>query len=271
MAQQRRRRRRLSTDTPLWDVPETAQFWPDGYGRIVLEETDSTMAEARRRIPELSGPTWIMARRQTAAQGRRGRPWANPNGNFAATLVMRPTGTPAQAALRSFTTAVALYFTLAKLVDRKKLGLKWPNDVLLNGGKVSGILLESSGQGARTDWLSIGIGVNLIAAPDASAVEQGAVRPVSVVGEGGDHSSPEDFLFWLASFFADHERIFQEMGFDPIRRLWLNHAARLGETVIARTGNSEITGVFETVDENGQLILDTPTGRVGVSAAEVFF
>ncbi|MHA6264011.1 biotin--[acetyl-CoA-carboxylase] ligase [Arenibacterium sp. CAU 1754] len=261
----------MSTDTPLWDVPETAQFWPDGYGRIVLEETDSTMAEARRCIPELSGPTWIMARRQTAGQGRRGRPWVNPDGNFAATLVMRPTGTPAEAALRSFTAAVALYYTLGKLIDRQKLGLKWPNDILLNGGKVSGILLESSGQGGQTNWLSIGIGVNLIAAPDAGAVEPGAVRPVSVVGEGGERSSPEDFLFWLAGFFADHERLFQEFGFGPIRRLWLRHAARLGESVMARTGNSEITGVFETVDEAGQLVLNTPKGRVGVSAAEVFF
>ena len=137
--------------------------WPGGHGRIVLSEVDSTMAEAARRAPTLDRPTWIMALRQTTPRGRRGRTWNEPKGNFAATLVMKPGGNAASAALRSFLAANALFETLALQTERDALATKWPNDVLLNGGKVAGILLESTGQSGRIDWLSIGIGVTFAA------------------------------------------------------------------------------------------------------------
>ena len=127
----------------------------------MLDAVDSTNAEAARLAPTLLKPTWIMARRQTAARGRRGRPWEMPPGNFAATLVMRPGGHPTWAALRSFVAANAVYATLDMYARDASLALKWPNDVLLSGGKVAGILLESTGKGKTVDWLSIGIGVNL--------------------------------------------------------------------------------------------------------------
>ena len=87
--------------------------WPERTGRIILDETDSTMAEAARRVATLSRPTWIMARHQTAGRGRRGRTWANPGGNFAATYVLKPGGNAASAALRSFMAANALFEALA--------------------------------------------------------------------------------------------------------------------------------------------------------------
>jgi BirA family biotin operon repressor/biotin-[acetyl-CoA-carboxylase] ligase len=129
------------------------------------------MAEGARQAPSLSGPTWICALEQTAARGRRGRAWANPPGNFAASLVLRPEGAPGHAALRSFVAALALRDAfLAAGAPEAALSLKWPNDVLLNGGKVAGILLESIGAGGRIDSLIIGIGVNLAAAPAAAEV-----------------------------------------------------------------------------------------------------
>ncbi|MEO0943886.1 MAG: biotin--[acetyl-CoA-carboxylase] ligase [Pseudomonadota bacterium] len=260
----------MSTDF-LWDRPATAAGWPVGYDRILLDETDSTMAEARRRAPELAGPTWIFAKRQTQPHGRRGRAWAHPDGNFAATLFLRPGGTAEQAALRSFTAAVALFYTLGMTTGQKGLTLKWPNDVLLNGGKVAGILLESSARAGGVDWLAIGIGINLVEAPPTDAVEPGAVPPVSVKGVVGKVETAEDTLFWLASHYADHERIFTEFGFDPIRRLWLRHAARLGEVITARTARDSLSGTFETVDEVGQLVLRTAKGQVAIPAADVFF
>ena len=83
--------------------------WPQGYGRRILENVDSTNAEAARIAPSLTGPEWILALRQTQGRGRRGRPWADPQGNFAATLVMRPNETPDKVALRSFVASLALY------------------------------------------------------------------------------------------------------------------------------------------------------------------
>lgn len=228
------------------------------------------MAEARRMAPQASGSTWIMAQEQKAATGRRGRPWSQPKGNFAATLLLRVNDDPAQAALRSFSMAVALRQTLAMSVPPEQLSLKWPNDVLLAGGKVAGILLEAIGQGGRVDWVSIGVGVNLVAAPPLDQVEDGAFRPVAVA-DYGTPPSPQDFLFWLASHFGHQERLFKEFGFGPIRRLWLHDAARLGETITARLPNEEITGRFETVDENGYLVLTTAKGARAIAAADVYF
>ncbi|MCV2869801.1 biotin--[acetyl-CoA-carboxylase] ligase [Defluviimonas sp. WL0002] len=240
--------------------------------RHVLDEVDSTNSEAARLAPSLSQPTWIMARRQTSARGRRGRVWVSPEGNFAATLVMRPAGDPAQSALRSFVAALALADALALVMGPGAvLSLKWPNDVLLNGGKVAGILLESTGAGAGVTHLAIGIGVNLVAAPPIEAVEPGALPPVSVLGETGLRIAPEEFLTYLAAAFARWESQFSTFGFAPIRNAWLSRAARLGQPVTARTMTETIEGTFDTLGEDGALILATPQGRRAIPAADVFF
>ncbi|MEM7719919.1 MAG: biotin--[acetyl-CoA-carboxylase] ligase [Pseudomonadota bacterium] len=243
--------------------------WPDRTDRLVYEELDSTMAEAARIAPDLARPTWIVARHQTAARGRRGRRWSAPIGHFAATFVYRPQGTAADAALRSFAAANAVYEALALKVDRDRLWLKWPNDVLLDGGKVAGILLESVGTAKSLDWLAIGIGVNLIDAPmDVAPTE---FAPVGLEQMGGDPADPDEFLSLLASNMATQEKLFDELGFAPIRKHWLRRAARLGEPITARTAQSEIKGVFETIDEAGQLVLRTAKGQVRIPAADVYF
>lgn len=226
------------------------------------------MAEAARRAADLRGPTWIMARHQTAARGRRGRVWAQPAGNLAATLVYRPDATPAEAAKRSFLAANALFETLSLFIDRSALALKWPNDVLLHGGKVAGILLESSGSGPYVNWLSVGIGVNLRDVPQGVT---GDFAPVSLAGEGGRDVTPEDFLTVLASSYATQEGKLAALGFPRIREDWLRHAAKLGEVITARTMRDEISGVFDTVDQDGNLVLITATGPVSIPAADVFF
>lgn len=247
--------------------------WPEGVGRRVLAETDSTMAEAARIAPGLGGPEWILALRQTAARGRRGRAWAMPEGNFAASLVMRPACGPAEAALRSFVAALALRDAfVAAGVAEGDLALKWPNDVLLKGGKVAGILLESlSDARGGVAHLVVGIGVNLAGAPPASSLEPGAVPPVSLRADGGIEIGPEAFLDLLAAAFDARERQMTTWGFEPVRRAWLAHAARLGETITARLPREEIAGVFRDVDGAGNLVLETPQGRKAIAAAEIFF
>ena len=230
------------------------------------------MLEAARVAPTLAGPEWILALKQTAARGRRGRAWVQPKGNFSASLVMRPEGGPGQAALRSFVASLALRDAfLAMGVPEHMISLKWPNDVLLNGGKVAGILLESLGAGAAVSHLVIGIGVNLAAAPKPAEVDAHALPPVSGFGETGLKITPQDFLDFLAAAFARYEAQFTTYGFAPIRTEWLAHAARLGETITARTAQDETTGVFETVDEDGNLVLETPKGRRSIPAAEIHF
>ena len=246
--------------------------WPEGVARHVLARTDSTNAEALRLAPGLSGPAWILAREQTAARGRRGRGWSMPDGNFAGTLILRPKGGPAAAAQFSFVAALALYDALGDTCGPSaRLAIKWPNDVLLNGGKVAGILLESGGVGASVLAVAVGIGVNLAAAPDMAAVEPGAVTPVSVRAETGHVVPPDEFLDLLAVAFARWQAQLETYGFAPIRTVWLARAAKLGEPIVARTGGTERHGIFEGIDDSGALLLKTSSGRQVIPAADVYF
>jgi BirA family biotin operon repressor/biotin-[acetyl-CoA-carboxylase] ligase len=229
------------------------------------------MAEARRRAPETAAPTWIIADHQTSAHGRRGKHWASLAENFSGTLLYRPNCSPAEAAQRSFVAAIALYYALAEVLDPSTLTLKWPNDVLLNGQKVAGILLESSSKGTHVDWLSVGIGVNLNNTPNIDELEASAVPPTSVVDAGGPSLTNLTFLEGLAKHFAHWEQQLLHMGFDPIREDWLRYAAKLGQPITARTGSETVTGTFQTVDAQGNLVMNTTDGTRAIAAADVYF
>ncbi len=245
--------------------------WPAHVGHFAFAEVTSTLDVARDQAAQYPNPTWFTATRQTASRGRRGRPWVAPEGNFYGTLAL-PCSDPTRASLRSFVAALALHDALrAVMGEGPKLALKWPNDVLLNNGKVAGILLESLTQGAQMWGVAVGIGVNLIAAPQMEQVETGAVYPVSVKGESGVDITPEAFLSHLAHAFNHWDGQFGQYGFAPIRTAWLTRAARLGETITARLPGEEITGRFDTVDENGFLLLNTAKGTRAIAAADVFF
>ncbi|HEU0222538.1 MAG TPA: biotin--[acetyl-CoA-carboxylase] ligase [Paracoccaceae bacterium] len=243
--------------------------WPEGVGRVLLERIDSTNAEAGRRAAAgETGPVWIMARQQTAARGRRGRAWIAPEGNFGASLLMPAPGGPAEAALRSFTAALALREALAGLTGLGEgLSLKWPNDVLLEGAKLAGILLE----GAVPATLVIGIGVNLRYAPPLAALEPGATAPVSLFEATGIALAPEALLTPLAAAFAGWEARHVAEGFHPVRAAWLAQAAGLGRRVRARLPGTTLEGIFETVDETGALVLNTGRARQRVNAADIQF
>ncbi|WP_299148577.1 biotin--[acetyl-CoA-carboxylase] ligase [uncultured Tateyamaria sp.] len=246
--------------------------WPEGYGRTVLTEVDSTLSEAARRATDLAGLEWILGLNQTAARGRRGRAWSMPAGNFAATLVLPMREAPGDAALRSFVISLALHDAFVAATGRgDAFALKWPNDVLLRDGKVAGILLESISTGAAVTHLAIGVGVNLKTAPGADQVEEGAVRPVALKSELGVNITPQAFLNLLAQSYARYEAQFVTYGFAPIRTAWLARAARLGEVITARTTREAYQGTFADVDADGQLVLETPKGRVRIPAGDVYF
>lgn len=232
----------------------------------ILETIDSTNAEALRRASAgVTGPLWLLAKRQVSARGRRGRPWSMAPGNFAATLLFRPDRAPAQ---RSFVAALALFDALGQATGRFWLfGLKWPNDVLLSGGKVAGILLEGAPNGA----LAIGFGVNLAEAPDPSELEAGAVRPTSVATGAEVCPTPEELLDLLMPAYADWEARFLREGFAPIREAWLARATGVGEEIVARLPNRTLTGRFETVDPQGSLVIVTRDSREVLPAADVHF
>ena len=245
--------------------------WPAGTARHVLTSVDSTNAEAARLALSLTGPAWILAGAQTAGRGRRARAWASPPGNFHATVIFQPETPPAQAALYSFAASLALRDALVSLTNLPQaFTLKWPNDVLLNKGKLAGILLESTSHGTQLGHLAAGFGVNLIAAPDPALLDPDALTPVTLLEQTGHRITPETLLDHLAPAFAARTAQLTT-GFAGTRSDWLAHASHLGQLIRARTAQHTHHGTFTTLDDTGALILQSPQGALAISAAEVFF
>lgn len=245
--------------------------WPEGVGCRIIDIVDSTNLEAARVAESLDEPQWIFAHRQTAGRGRQGAPWLSQPGNFSATLVMKLDDTPERAALRSFVSALALRDVLVKATGLpERFRVKWPNDVLANGGKVAGILLEFLQHGSRGSLL-IGFGVNLASVPTIIGRDAYSPEPVSVVGETGLLIPALDFLRPLAHSFHERENQFRKSGFAPIRDAWLAHAHKLGEEITARVGKRRFRGVFRTIDDRGQIIIETAGRQQVIAAADALY
>ncbi|GAA0572398.1 biotin--[acetyl-CoA-carboxylase] ligase [Rhizomicrobium electricum] len=241
--------------------------WPLGYRLLELEEVDSTNEEARRRAASGEpGPLWITAARQTKGKGRRGRVWTAPVGNLSATLLLRPSRRVVECAQLSFVAALAAADMLALHVP--DVALKWPNDVLVGGRKIAGILLESEAAADGTvAWLAIGIGVNLKAFPDDTELPATAVAAL-----GRPAPSPQDALLDLADRFAKWYEAWRAAGFAPVREAWLARAHGLGARIRVRLAREETTGVFRDIDDAGALVLALPGGVTRtIAAGEVFF
>jgi len=249
-------------------LSENQTPWPQAVGRFLMDEVGSTFDAAVSVAKEAPAPFWVMARRQSKARGRRGRAWHMPDGNFAATVLIESDDAPSLLGQRSFVMALAVRKALLQVTHaRAATLLKWPNDVLLNGGKLAGILLESDGKGR----LMIGVGVNLKAAPALDPKEGGALPAVSLLEDTGISVTPEAFLDALAMHFAREEARFQTSGFGPLRTEWMASAAKLGETIRARLPHQEFEGRFEGLDDEGHLILRTAQGVKKIAAGDVYF
>jgi len=246
---------------------------PDGVAHRAFAEIDSTNEEAKRLGETgVTGPLWITAERQTAGRGRRGREWVSPSGNFMGTLFLRPQAAPRKAAELSFVAALAVHDAVDGLLPpalRAGLKLKWPNDLLHDGRKLAGILLESSGvAGGELAWLAIGIGINLAQYPDK--VEFPAT---SLAALGIPDVTPADALERLAVAFDRRIRLWRDVqGFAAIRDAWLARAAGVGEGIVVRLADETFEGTFVGLAPDGALEVRTAGGDLRlVSAGDVFF
>lgn len=228
----------------------------------LFETLDSTSLEAKRRADAgETGPLWILALTQTAGYGRRGRSWTQNAGDFAGTLLFSPKEPPERLGQMSFIVALALALALEEHIPSEKIKLKWPNDVLIEGGKCAGILLENLGK-----QLSIGIGVNVVSAPE------GLPYAVSRLADYIDAPpAPEALAQRLDHHFWAFHRQWRDKGFAPIRESWLARAKGLGGDIVVRLPEQELHGVFQGLDETGALILRRETGTQTIAAGEVFF
>jgi BirA family transcriptional regulator, biotin operon repressor / biotin---[acetyl-CoA-carboxylase] ligase len=231
-----------------------------------FERIDSTNDEAKR-LAEAGAPegTFVLAQEQSAGRGRRGRAWVSPRGNFFGSLLLRPHGAPADAAQLGFATSLAVAEAAEHFLPRDRaVTCKWPNDVLIDGRKLAGILLESRG-GTAIDWLVIGIGVNLVAHP-----ERTDYPATSLTAAGRDAVDVAAFLPILAVRLLAWYEAWRAEGFAALREPWLARAHGLGGAIRARLPDTEIAGRFAGIDETGRLLLDAADGRRHIAAAEIF-
>ncbi|ATQ43057.1 biotin--[acetyl-CoA-carboxylase] ligase [Caulobacter mirabilis] len=234
-----------------------------------LEEVDSTNAEARRRAEAgETGPVWITAKRQTAGHGRRGRAWETGQGNLAATLLFVTDKPPAEAAQVSFLAALAVADLADVFVPPELVRLKWPNDPMVGGLKVCGILVESGPHPSGGLWIAMGVGVNLATPPVSPE------RPATAFTEHmtTPPPAPLDALALLARNFERWRVLWQSHGFPPIAEAWTRRAQGLGQPCVARLGNETVEGIAEGLDGDGALRLRLPDGMLRrITAGDVFF
>ena len=249
-----------------------------GYRLAAFDSVGSTNAEAMARARDGEyGPMWFVTSEQTAGRGRRHRPWVAPRGNLASSILEVIDVSPAVAATLGFAAGLALETALQKVSieaslrsagsDDMKYSLKWPNDVLAGRQKLAGILLEAEAVADHRLAVVVGIGTNVVAAPE------GTPTPATSLAALGVHVGAEDLFATLSDAWAEFRGIWDNgWGFGEIRRLWLERAAGLGQPVAIQTGTTSVEGTFDTIDEQGCLIVRKADGnRVPISAGDVYF
>lgn len=241
----------------------------DGYGIPVAHfgSIDSTNAEARRRAEAgETGPIWLSADVQTAGRGRRGRHWESPTGNLAATLLLVTDLPPSEAAQISLVAGLAACDAAQAFAPGADARVKWPNDVLLDGKKVAGVLVESGRTADGRLWLAVGVGLNLARGPDT------ADRPTTRIADYAQAPSPAEALRRLSGALAARVALWRQDGFPAVSDAWSRAAFGLGGPCEARLFNETVTGVAEGLDPDGALRLRLASGEIRrISAGDVFF
>lgn len=241
---------------------------PAFFYLLELQSCGSTNDEAKQLARQgAADGTMIFAQRQTGGRGRRGRAWCSLEGNLACSLVLRPHLPPGDAALVSFVAALAVAETVAALIPGRPT-LKWPNDVLVGGAKISGILLESEpGPTGAVDWLVLGTGINVAAFPQDTPYP---ATSLLASGAAPDITSRLVLAHYARHFLQWYQRLLTQ-GFAPIRAAWLNAAQGVGEQVTARLANESFTGTLLDLDMDGALLVDCGGRTRRVTAGDVFF
>jgi BirA family biotin operon repressor/biotin-[acetyl-CoA-carboxylase] ligase len=232
---------------------------PDGWTLVALQSVGSTNDEALRLAEAGAAEgTVVWAREQTGGRGRRGRSWASPVGNLYTSAITRPACPAARATELGFVAALAV----ADMVPAgRETRVKWPNDVLVEGGKVAGILPESAiDADGKAEHVILGIGVNVGFAPKLAEMRY----PGACLG-GTVEAALERLTAALARRLAD----WRHTGFEAVRSEWLARAGPLGLEVDVKLGHELVQGRFAGMDPEGALLLDTAAGPRRIVAGEL--
>lgn len=242
-----------------------AQAQSSGYRLVSFDSIGSTNAEglARAKAGE-QGPLWLVTDQQTSGRGRRNRAWISPRGNLAASVLEVIDVAPALAATLGFAAGVALVQALRSFFVEAEL--KWPNDVLLRGAKLSGILLEAETVAEGRMAVVTGIGVNVVGAPP------GVPYDATSLADAGFVLSAGQLFARLSDSWVEARRLWDNgRGMPELRTKWLTYAVGVGGPVTVQLGGRNVTGIFETIDDGGHLIIATADGRMPIASGDVFF
>jgi BirA family biotin operon repressor/biotin-[acetyl-CoA-carboxylase] ligase len=238
------------------------------YRLIVRDRVGSTNEEGMRLGRDGDpGRLWVVAREQVEGRGRRGRTWSSLPGNLYASLLLIDAAPSEHLPELGFVAGIALLGALREILgDDPRLGLKWPNDILFDGAKLSGILLESSLlPGGRTACVA-GFGVNCRSHP---ATLPYAATDLATIGTILD--APEDVQPRLSDAMTEMLQVWASgLGFADIRAQWLKSALGLGEPIRIALGTTNLSGVFESIDSRGRLILRQGANTRAIEAGDVF-
>lgn len=219
------------------------------FSILHLPEVGSTSDWIRANADQFGDGQWVHADRQTAGRGRMGRSWETSQGNLAMSGLIRPQPGEGNLAELGFVAALALHDVISAHVDTARLQLKWPNDLNLDGAKLSGILLER-----EADLLVLGIGVNVAAAPALPD------RATVCLADVGVHVAAAEVAEALADAFARRRSEWREGGLAPIRAAWEARAHPIGTPLWVTSGEGRIAGTYAGLGADGSLLLEGADG-----------
>jgi len=235
----------------------------------IREDIPSTSAEAMARIAAGCDSGYVCtAERQSAGRGRRGRPWVSP---FARNLYLSVVWEYAQGAAALEGLSLAVGVALARALQRcgvEAVKLKWPNDLLHNGAKLGGVLLEMSGDAAGPCQVVVGIGLN-VAMPDTAGAGIDQAWTDVARASGGANISRNRLLGLVLDELLPALAAFERDGFSAWRDAWQGLDAFAGQQVILHSGERRVAGIARGVDERGALLLETATGIQPVFGGEI--
>lgn len=240
-----------------------------GHKILYYSQTDSTNRMARELLMQHNLPegTLILAQTQTGGRGRRGKAWWAPPGGLWFTLVLRPAVNLHNAALLSLVFAVACVRCLQEYTDHP-CGIKWPNDVMIDGRKVVGILLEASGEMDAPDYVIAGLGLNVNLRSEDWPEPVGR-QATSLAMATGKTMDLNQVLIRLLSILEEDYDLFLHEGIQPFMEPYKSRCLHLGERITVHRGPDRVTGIHRDIEEDGSLVMETEAGWVHITAGDV--
>lgn len=249
----------LAADLPVPDLPP-------GYCLEIFDRLDSSNSQARTLAASgAADKTLVWAREQLSGRGRQGRQWSSPPGNLYLSQVVKTDLPVAQLPLFGFVAALAIADMARHLLSPYRamvdIHLKWPNDVLINGGKLAGILIEStelpSGTGTAQSQLIVGTGINIASAPDLPDRKTTALNAVA-----GRDIMVSEALVCFVHRWQTWRQCLEKEGFAPLRTAWLDQTCPPGTVLSVRQNKAHINGLFRDLADDGSLLLETAQGVI---------